>query len=337
MEYTSAHFAGQAASDLKSAQALARESRSGYSLATAMYLAQQSMEKQLKATVLRLDEVLKVGLEEGFYSKILGHTFYSRPHKLYLRCVRGAGFPRGLDDKDALESAYAGFYRHARDGVDHLKKFGEAFGPKFFDVYTQGLLLQHCLRVHLHNSELRELDSYAHGIFRKMHGGSPIAETPSRFVNRKPKDGMMRVLSDKAFLARLRRAYYQDYSRVVDLSDAENLFMSYAQKTQNIQDGHEEGKITPETAKKLVRVAIAQYVLISLAWFGGSYMRMIPHATLGRYPRTLHNGRNTTDIYASQANNVLHELFVVADYNHMRISWIGKHIDNLDLLHRHMW
>jgi len=337
MGYTSAHFAGQAASDLGSAQALARESRSGYSLATAMYLAQQSMEKQLKSTVLRLDEVLKVGLEGEFYKSTLGHTFYARPDKLYLRCVRGSGFSRGLDDRDALESAYAGFYGHVKGDLDHLKRFGASFGPKFFGGRTQGLLLQHCLRAHLHDVELRELDSYAHGISRRMHGGSPIAETPSRFVNRRPKDGMMRILSDESFLAGLRREYYRGHSRVVDLSDAENLFMSHAQKMQNVQDGHGEGKISLETAKKLVRVVMAQYALISLAWFGGSYMRMIPHATLGRYPQTLHNGRATTDVYASQANDVLHELFVVADYNHMRISWIGKHIDNLDLIYRHMW
>lgn len=302
-----------------------------------MYLAQQSMEKQLKSTVLRLDEVLKVGLEEEFYSKTLGHTFYSSPHKLYLRCIRGAGFSLGLDDRDALESAYAGFYSHVRGDLDHLKKFGEGFGPKFFGVRTQGLLLQHCLRAHLHNNELRELDRYAHGIFRRMHGGSPISEAPSRFANRRPKDGMMRALSDKSLLEGLRLAYYQGHSRVVDLSDAENLFMSYAQKMQNVRDGHGEGKISLKNAKKLVKVVIAQYTLISLAWFGGSYMRMIPHAILGRYPRALHNGKNTTDIYASQANNVLHELFVVADYNHMRISWIGKHIDNLDLIYRHVW
>jgi len=329
MEYTSAGFEGQAASDLRSAQAIARDCQSGHALATAMFLAQQSMEKNLKSAILRLDENLRIGLGEGFYRNGLGHTIYARPDLLYLNCLKGIGFPRGLDDRDALESAYAGFYDHVKMDLDRFKKFGKSSGPELFSQRIQDLLLLHCLRVRLPDGELRELDTYARKIFEAMHAGDPAARRPSRFANREPKAGMLAILTDGALLKRLRLSHYQDDSRVIDLSDNENLVMSLAQKAQNIEEGRKAGKVSPKVAKRLVGVVAIQYAVISLAWFAGSYLRLLPHSTRGRYPRTLHNGRSTTEVYASQLDNVLYEVFVVADYNHMRISWMNIHIDGL--------
>ena len=57
------YFADHAASDLKQAQTIARSDRSGHALATAMYLAQQSIEKQLKSVVINMDTKTKLRQE----------------------------------------------------------------------------------------------------------------------------------------------------------------------------------------------------------------------------------------------------------------------------------
>ena len=89
------YFAEHAASDLKYAQTIARSDQSGHSLATAMYLAQQSIEKQLKSVVINMDKKMKLGKSESI-AKALGHHLYPKLYEIYDRQIAD------LDDSLAL-------------------------------------------------------------------------------------------------------------------------------------------------------------------------------------------------------------------------------------------
>ena len=328
MIYTSTGFEEQAASDLKQAQANAMANQSGNVLGMAMFCAQQSMEKRLKSIVLKLDEELKIGLDEKFYKKRLGHAVYSRPKELYLRCFKAIGFPRGLDDRGALESARQGLYEDIKVGYDYLEKLGETWQPRFFDRHTQELLMQHSLRVPLPDSELKELDRYIRKVLDKVYKDTGFSVHVSRFGNKEPSAGMVSIISDSRLLEGSRRLYAERDQLVIELSNNENLFMSGVLKVKKIRGELKAGEVSPKDAKRLVGVEVVEYAIPSLARFSSPYLRTYPHHELGRYPQKLSSGKMTTDIYAAQRNDVLYELFVVADYNHTRMSYVSKHVDD---------
>ena len=326
MIYTSAGVEAQASSDLRSAQAIAKSNQSGQALGTAMFLSQQSMEKHLKSIVLRLDEALEIGLGEGFYRKRMGHVVYSHPKDLYLECVRRIGFPRGLDDRDALESAYPGFYEDVKAGHDFFEKLGKTWDSKFFGKRTQELALQHSLRSPLPDSELQELDKYAHNVLENVYRDRDFEVIVSKFANEEPRADMAPIVLDESLLARSRSLYAGQVRRVNERSNSENLFVEGAQKMKNVRKQIKAGEMSSEHAKRLVRIEMVEYAIPGLVEFSRPYLRTYPHHELGRYPQKLGSGKMTTDIYAAQRNDVLYELFVVADYNHARMTHVSRHV-----------
>jgi len=274
VEYTSAGFEGQAASDLRSAQKIARDDRSGHALATSMFLAQQSMEKLLKSIVLMLDEALNAGLGEKFYRTALGHTMYARPDRLYLRLLKGVGLPRGLDDRDALESVYPGFYDHVKGDLEFLEKFGARHDPKIFDLRAQSLLLQRSLGIRLPDSEIQELNSSAYRAFLAVPKENVVVLV-SKYSDEDTGADMKSVIADGSLLEEQRRFYAGCDSCVFELGQNRKLFAMGKQNIGHILKGRREGALSRRETLQYIQVQMVAYALPSLAGFSCAYMRML--------------------------------------------------------------
>jgi len=93
MEHTPEEFMRQSSSDLKQAQTIARNDQEGHALGTAMFLAQQCVEKSLKSMFLRLSEMVVLPREPDITLKTLGHSIYRDAHRIYSGYIEAHKFP----------------------------------------------------------------------------------------------------------------------------------------------------------------------------------------------------------------------------------------------------
>ena len=104
MEHLSVQFAKQARSDLGMAQAIAIANESGDALGTAMFLAQQSMEKQFKSALLMAGEAIEASLDGKFVIGALDHVIHHQPATFYQKCLEGIGRPCGPEPGDSSKT-----------------------------------------------------------------------------------------------------------------------------------------------------------------------------------------------------------------------------------------
>jgi len=317
MEYSSEQFAMQAQSDLEMAQVIAEANESGDALGTAMFLAQQSIEKQFKSILLRVAEATAAGLGEKFVSGVLGHVIHHRPDAFYQKCLEGIGRPGG-SDKTRLEQ---------------LEQIGKTWDPDLYDYQTRSLLFMYSLGVALPQGELDRLDSYLGSVFEKINKcDNSTRSPPIKFFNQSAPDQMSSVISDRQRLERYRASFA---AHPLHIHERLVLDRQFDRLLGRVRQAAGQSRQSPKAASRGdMLLAILEYGTLAVALLSPKYVYLVPHLVLGRYPTVLPTGQISTEVYASQRNMVLLQLFVNVQYDYDQLCRANTRLGELCEIYR---
>jgi len=317
MGHTSGQFARQAESDLAQAQAIARESASGDALGTAMFLAQQSIEKGFKSVFLCMCEAMSVEPGEGLLRDTLGHVVHLRPAEFYRASLSGIGYPPGGEHVGLVEARLA-----------QLGQLGKLWKPKFYSFRIRSLLFQYFLEAPMSNDGCGRLDAHLATVLAMIGelggSGEPQGE---RFCVKPSPDHMDAAISDRRLLQGCRDAYAGEARLARVRLGAEKIFAGRLEVVNGIVDSH---RLLPKSTNRCyAMLAILDYGTVTATLLAPSYMYLLPHATLGRYPVRLFTGELSTEVYASQRSAILARLFVNVQYDHDQLRGVRERIEEL--------
>lgn len=317
MEYSSEQFAMQARLDLEMAQTIAKANESGDALGTAMFLAQQSIEKQFKSILLRVAEATAAGLGEKFVSGVLGHVIHHRPGAFYQKCLEGIGNPGGS----------------TKTRLEQLEQIGKTWNPDLYDSQTRNLLFLYSLGVALPQGELDKLDSYLRSVFERINKCDNSTESPPiKFFNQSAPDCMGSVISDKRHLEQ-----YRASCAAHPLHARERLVLDrhFDGLWGRIRQAVDQNRMSPKMASKNdMLLAILEYGTFAIALLSPKYVYLVPHLVLGRYPTVLPTGQISTEVYASQRNMVLLQLFVNVQYDYDQLCKANARVGRMCEIYR---
>lgn len=306
------HYELQSMTDIGRAQAIAMTDQSGHALGTAMYLAQQSVEKQLKSIVLRMDEALNLGSVDRVL-RGLSHEFYPRLYEWYythlehdqLAMIRH--YERMVDvglSRHEVES----FASHFREASDYWEKYRA-------DPHGQNLTWRQSLGIRLSEEDMLEMNSLHRSQMEFVQGdASGSGDRDLEFADSVSAPDRIRLdIMDKDALA-LHCVIYaatpaNSHTRMVLADTFEEARMSFLPGFKK----HYAGMQPVESAKK----AIFEFGFRILASMTHQYVLLYPHNTIGRYPEPECAGFST-DVYERQASFVLAHLFVTVPH-HLRV------------------
>ncbi len=326
MRQMSGHFEQQSTSELRQAQLIARFCRSGYALGPAMYLGQQSIEKQLKAVVLRLCEEVDRGIGTSILGS-LGHQFYPHIYRLYADHIAGMGLPT-VPSGDLLAS-----YINAAPGPDAARDENAA------------QFMAHAWKVWLGDSSWKSRTW-------KSHMGFQVKENAIAILNSQQKKHISSILSltgrtgmalpkisNRTLEAPLLSHKTLDYAalskcRAGHLALAENLaeralFARHFRECQAfLSDGARSRLGGDFPYGRFLRRLVMEFGFQILISHAPHYMPLFLHNSTGRYPDRL--GRDiTVDMYESHADHVLFCVLVDIPYrvgqlrvNSGRLTWM---------------
>ena len=313
------YFAEHAASDLGQAQTIARSDRSGHALATAMYLAQQSIEKQLKSIIINMDEKMGLG-KSGSIPRLLGHQLYPNLCKFYDRQITSLDTPPPLPDWSPLTYDDLGV-KHAPRIGRAFRLMGEFWTLHLKDPKLQSLLWQNSMGITLDDRDLLFLNSkhnpYHQGFLAIADKGDE--EIPQLVNNGHMQRPMLVVIVDDALLSTYRKEYADIDINIDGRAMLERGF-AWSQLLLDIVS-----KPKPKQSSADVVAAnniVFSFVVQVLVSRQSQYMPLLTNSSYGRYPQRLENGRITTDMYESQLDRVLHYLFIDIPYqlNQLRVN-----------------
>ena len=318
------YFAEHAASDLKQAQTIARSDRSGHALATAMYLAQQSIEKQLKSLIINMD--VKMGLGNSkFIAPLLGHKLYSGLYRYYGKQIAV------LD----MQFMVTGLLQHGAQHAKNVARVGHIFEQmaKFWTSHSRNstlpsLFWQFSLGIKLKDADLQLLSSthaqYAQNMINiSVTAGSKILPLPDDNYAPRP---MLDAIMDCVLLASYRGEYARTKINTLERSKLRNVFDT-SRALLSLFPNFTQGFLYADvaTGKSMVFSFGIQILLLEQY----QYLVLLANNSYGRYPEKLEGGRITTDVYASQVDIVLHYLFVDVPY---RLGQLRANSGRLDVL-----
>jgi len=322
----SGQFAEQAGADLRLAREASRDYQSGHSLGEAMFLAQQCIEKQLKAIILRLNEAMCLERGDRFL-RGLSHEFYPKLNTVRRRFVRGLGLPPApvlrLVGREPGEAAFERNERVIGSLWDFWKRCAEQGSVCHVAMW------KHSLHVGLSACELESLSRFfdvgaAGQSAPKVELGGYSTPPPMRYV-----------IEDR----RRTESVYNDYR-----GDP------LRQELQEMQDSHSahQDLIFSETALKrleclpadgqarAVRRLVAEFAFEAASTQASRYAPLFPHNTMGRYPMRLIGGKSTTDVYREGADVVLHWVYNKARFDLGLLREQASKVDELcELGHEH--
>lgn len=317
MEYSSKQFAVQARFDLEQAQAIARANTSGEALGTAMFLAQQSMEKQFKSALLKVGESLGAGLDEGFFKRALSHAVHQHPGKFYQKCLEAIG---RIDDPTAGKIV--------KKRLCQLEHIGKIWDPGFYDSEIRFLLFQYYLEVDLPQGDRDKLDAHLASIFEKINMCDNSSESPKhRFSSAHKSAPMDSVISDKGKLQEHRDWLASLPHNVSVRHEMEQVFGRRLDIINQIIEGRRLATGAPGRSE--AALMILDYGALAVVMHSPNYVHLFPHYLLGRYPTRLPTGRLCTEIYASQRDAVLSRLFVNVQYDHDQLCQASERVGEL--------
>ena len=325
MEHLSAQFAKQARSDLGMAQAIAIANESGDALGTAMFLAQQSMEKQFKSALLMVGEAIEAGLEGKFVSGVLNHVIHHRPATFYQKCLEGIGRPVGLGLDDSTKTM-----------LGQLEQIGKIWDPDSYDTQVQNLLFQYSLGVYLQPDLLDRLYSWLCSVFEKINKCDNSSEFPPiPFFNQGAPDSMDSIISDRQKLEQYRAS---SAAHPLHASERHVLERLYGKRLGQINQIANRRRLSPKaTDRGDIMLQILEFGTFAVALHSPKYVYLVPHLVLGRYPAMLPTGQISTEVYASQRNMILYQLFVNVQYDHDRLCKVNEQIGRLCEAYREGW
>ncbi len=318
------YFAEHAASDLRQAQDIATFDQSGHALATAMYLAQQSTEKQLKSIIINMDEKMELGNSRSI-PRLLGHQLYSGLYEFYGKQIAGLDIP-------PMENSYIRYNsQHAKNVVllkDFFGKMGKFWtthstNPRLqsmFWLQSLGIKLQGADVALLHLTHAQYVDSMLDLVTTT---GTKVPPMPKNDYVRRP---MPDAIMDDALLASYRGRYARAEFNTIDryrLGTAFEQFRAFLSLFPNPVPApfHADGAVAKNIA--------FSFGLLTLVFEQYQYLILLPNNSYGRYPKRLEDGRITTDVYASQADTVMHCLLVDVPY---RLGQLRANSGRLDVL-----
>lgn len=332
MDETSALFSEQAAADLRTAKAVPLHDLSGQALGISMFHAQQCIEKQLKAIVLRLNEALDFDKENRFLRE-MSHDFYPKVHKFYGRFVKILGTPPSpvirLMDLDPADETLAGNDR----AIGYVASFWKEYAAPGSRV--QMCVWKRFLHVKLSRDELGALNRFVRKSAAFLPGELGLDGSWNRgrdpFTNDFGHVPPMRsVIGDEGRTD----AVYSDY---VGRPQRQGM-----QELHDYRAGHQDrifsdaglsclGGLTREARRKAAGRLVAEFAFEAAGIMIYRYMTLYPHARLGRYPVRLPGGTTSAAVYESRADVVLHRI-----YNETRFSMdlLRGHYTKLDELCR---
>jgi len=320
----SAHYELQSMVDIGRAQAMARTDQSGHALGTAMYLAQQSVEKQLKSIVLRLDEELDLGSVEKVL-RGLSHEFYPSLYKWYYRHLESEQLStirryEGMINVENSRHEVESFASHFREASTYWEEYRK-------NRRIQVLTWMQSLDVGLPDEDFNEMNSWHKSQLEFVRDGMPghgehdLGPTDSISV---PDQIRLEVMDDEA-LAR-RRVTYADTP-------------ANSKARAGLADTFEEGNVCFLPYFKtefagMCPIKVAKSVLFEfgfriLASMTQHYVLLYPHNTIGRYPEPIGDGLFSTDVYERHASFVMGYLFVIVPYHLRELRTNSERIDDL--------
>lgn len=297
----------KALSDLDLAQRMALRGPSGHGLGTAMFLAQQSLEKALKSAVIQLCE--GAGLENGDgIAQSLGHQIYPRIVKAVHRGVARAEAQHSTPG--GVSSAPPG----ARGpGADCAARTYAQVASLWRCFSGSASLQEHIWKISmgvgLEGAEMSLLRWWfadhadAIGGIRGAEGAKiPILKNPM-FV----PPAMEEAILDRRKIEALK-------SECAERPDGAARRARFRRGCEDLAHpgprtrGPRGAALDPHG--RSARRSVLELWFESIMSHHEGYMLVFPHNTLGRYPKTVSNGLATTDLYWSQIDYTLYHLFV---------------------------
>jgi len=332
MDATSALFGAQAEADFRVACLIPRQDLSGQALGTSMFLAQQCIEKQLKAIVLRLNEAMD--LEEGDrFLFELSHSFYPALHTIRKRFVEDLGTPPApvlrLMDLDASGQAFA----DNDCAIGHVVGFWKEYAIPGSQI--QMSVWRNFLHDRLPQDELDSLNRFVRrsaAILPGAPGSSGSGSRPSEQLTNdfKRPPPMRSVIRDRG----MTDAIYSDYVWTPQrrgMQELHDLRVACQDTVFSEVCLGRLGRFSRDVQERAVRRLVTEFAFEAAAMMAYRYMTLYPHSWLGRYPKLLPDGRATPAVYESRADVVLHRI-----YNETRFSMdlLRGHASKLDELCR---
>lgn len=327
-------FAKKAESDLELAQHISMVAMSGHrgkrrepglALGTCMYHAQQAMEKGLKSVVLLLDEILGVPRGDGnaLLAKCLKHPIYPEIYNYYsgrlgrlLPAVTATGY-----GNDGRRGEGAAAPARLDSNLFRLCRFWDRYSKNY---ELRLISWKRSVGIGLEDWERRDLDSesrtYA-GMLASLtdqdHAGS-LLDGPAPMIP--PHDCLDAGALRRRRARHARRAWASGLSTALDreFRKCQTAAQTLSGDSHTARDAH----------IRTVRRAMLDFGLALLLCHSVTYMALLPHNTLGRYPQWL-GEYSTTDLYGRQAWHVLHHLFVGVPHDLGRLSDYSGSIDSM--------
>jgi len=336
MATISALFREQASVDLKLARLALQHDLSGQSLGESMFLAQQSVEKQLKAIVLALNEAMRLEAGEGFLFD-LSHKFYPNLHEVRKRFVGNLGLPPApvlrLVGREPGDAAFA-----------HNERVIGGLGDLWAECGSSGSLFhvslwKHSLRMELSASDLDNLQSLFDVDAAKLPDalGVPSSGDPPkvRLGDYSSPLPMREVIEDEGRTEDVYGEYklnplrqWLQKSQDIHLALQDTIFSQTALKRLE--------RLTADGQARAVKRLVAEFAFEAVATQAHRYMNLVPHNTLGRYPMLLPDGKSTTEVYELQTDVVLHLVCNETRFDLEMLCEQASKLDELCLLgHEH--
>jgi len=328
---TSALFREQASADLALAQMIPRRDLSGQFLGLSTFLAQQCIEKQIKAIMLKINEVMEIEKSDKFLH-VLSHKLYPNLHVVRESFVRDLGFPPDpvlrIMGRDNAEHAFARIDRI----IKRMGNFWAEYAGSNPPIYLY--LWKNSLHVELPPKELVALNEFFHNDLIDLASTSKldVGDLPKEQFSNKfsPPAPMRDVIRDESETKQAYANYKLSPSgHVVQVNTDWHLALwdlIFSDATLK-----RLGRLPSCEQRRAVRRIVVEVGFEAACAQAYRYILLFPHNTLGRYPKLLSDGKSTVDIYESRADIVLHQI-----YNETRLDFemMCKRADKLDELCR---
>ncbi|MDD9808360.1 MAG: hypothetical protein OXU25_00815 [Thaumarchaeota archaeon] len=307
------HYELQSMVDIGRAQAIARTDQSGHALGTAMYLAQQSVEKQLKSIMVRLDETLNLGHTDKIL-RGLSHEFYPllyESYRLHIECSE-----RAIRKRYGVKASAEGF-KYTESVADDFREASAYWNNYCNDPDILRLTWLQSLNAGLSREDLHRLNlwhgqqmTFAPGNALGSGGGGGVGGGDPKLEDVFPPSDLIRIeIWDDHALARHSVEYAETPANMhMRMSLAGTLETTNPDRLQMLGVEH------ADLQSELARMGLFEFGFHVMASMTHHYVLLYPHNPIGRYPEPAGDGLFTPDIYERQADDVLTLLFVVVPY-----------------------
>lgn len=329
MGETSTMFREQARADLRIAQLIPQHDLSGQALGLSMFHAQQCIEKQLKAIMLRLNEEMELEADDGFLQE-LSHKFYLKLHTVRRRFVQRLCVPPSPVLRImGLEQGERAFERN-ENTIGRLGAFWEKYTDP--DSRFHASMWKHSMHVELSACEQHDMKDFLNVDAADLSDalGQPVPTDHSkvRLGDYSSPPPMRQVIMDRQGIERAYADHRRNRYRLV-LQTYHDWHMALQDRMFSDATIRRLRSFRADEQGQALRRLVAEYAFEAASSQAYRYAPLFPHNTMGRYPMRLPGGKTTTEIYESQADVALHWIYNETRFN---FEMLCDHASKLDEL-----